>query len=268
MSTQLTKARSGLAQIPGYMKQDKVLMAAIAMQDALTTMLKEALMKAEKEEFVEMVYKAVSAMANNKEFKTLYPLQFTYEPGKERDLLNAIKELLQALNEQQASLAQDRLAELEKQKKAALAKGQEYLDGNERDKAKAHFARVTKEFSDLKGDAGEMFLKAEMYEEAIEYLGQALEDSPDALHLYNRIGIALRKVGRFETAEKYYRKALGFKKDDPNLYFNMGRLYFEWKKWKRMEKVAALALKYRPDFEQAQKMMDFAKKKLAAVPAE
>ena len=268
MSTQLTKARAGLAQIPGYMKQDKVLLAAIAMQDALTTMLKEALMKAEKEEFTDMVSKAVRAMDSNKELRTLYPLQFNYEPGKERELLNAIRELLQALNEQQAAVAQDRLAELEKTKEAALAKGQEYLDANERNKAKAHFAKITKEFSDLKGEAGEMFLKAEMYEEAIEYLGQALEDSPDALHLYNRIGIALRKVGRFETAETYYRKALEFKKDDPNLYFNLGRLYFEWKKWKRMEKAAAIALKYRPDFDQARKMMDFAKKKLASAPAQ
>ena len=178
MSTQLTKARAGLAQIPGYMKQDKVLLAAIAMQDALTTMLKEALMKAEKEEFTDMVSKAVRAMDSNKELRTLYPLQFNYEPGKERELLNAIRELLQALNEQQAAVAQDRLAELEKTKEAALAKGQEYLDANERNKAKAHFAKITKEFSDLKGEAGEMFLKAEMYEEAIEYLGQALEDSP------------------------------------------------------------------------------------------
>ncbi len=268
MSTQLTKARSGLAQIPGYMKQDKVLMAAIAMQDALTTMLKEALMKAEKEEFQDMVDKAVRAMANNKEFKTLYPLQFTYEPGKERDLLNAIKELLQALNEQQATMAQAQAALLEDKKKAALVKGQEFLDANLRDKAKAHFAKVTKEFTDLKGDAGELFLKAEMYEEAIEYLAQALEDSPESMVLYNRIGIALRKLGRFETAEKYYRKALEYKKDDPNLYFNLGRLYFEWKKWRRMEKAAAFALKYRPDFDQARKMLDFAKKKIAAASAE
>lgn len=263
MSSQLTKARTGLTQIPGHMKQDKVLPAAIAMQDALVIIIKEPLMKAEKEEFVDMVSKAVHVMDTNKALRTLYPLQFNYEPGKERDLLNQVRELLQALKEQQAALVQDNVAELEKKKRAALAKGQELLDANQLDKARAHFAKVTRDFKDLKGEVGEMFLKAEMYEEAFEYLAQALEDSPESLHLYNRIGIALRKLGRFETAEKYYRKALEYKKNDPNLYFNLGRLYFEWKKWRRMEKAASFALRYRPDFDQAQKMLEFAKKKLA-----
>ena len=83
-----------------------------------------------------------------------------------------------------------------------------------------------------------------------------------SIQVYNRIGIALRKLGRFEAAERYYRKAIEWKDDDPNIFFNLGRLYVEWKQWRKAVKAAKIVLRLNPDFEPAQKLQAFAEKKL------
>ena len=61
-----------------------------------------------------------------------------------------------------------------------------------------------------------------------------LRDDPNAIHLYNRIGMVLRKMKDYDTAEKYYLKALTLTSTDEYLHYNLGRLYFDWRKWKKM----------------------------------
>ena len=55
MSARLTKARQQLTQIRSMLKQGKYHPAAQAYHDGLLTILKEPLMKAEKEEFQRML---------------------------------------------------------------------------------------------------------------------------------------------------------------------------------------------------------------------
>jgi len=116
--------------------------------------------------------------------------------------------------------------------------------------------------TELKTEAGELFLDAGRYELALHFLTMALEECERSLHLINRIAMALRKLGRFEDAEGYYRNALSFAKEDPNLYFNMGRLYLDWRQWKKAVKAASLALRLDPAFDHARKLQEFAEKKL------
>lgn len=49
--------------------------------------------------------------------------------------------------------------------------------------------------------------------------------------------------------------------DYSNLYFNLGRLYIDWKRYDKAEKAAKIALNLNPEFIEAQKMLAFAKRK-------
>ena len=69
-------------------------------------------------------------------------------------------------------------------------------------------------------------------------------------------------MGKFEQAEQYYLKALEISQSDEYLYFNCGRLYYDWEKWDKMLELANKALEINPDFTEALKMKNFALKKL------
>ena len=50
--------------------------------------------------------------------------------------------------------------------------------------------------------------------------------------------------------------------EDPGLYFNIGRLYIDWKRWEKVDEMASLALDINKGFTEAQKMRNFANKQL------
>ena len=264
MSTELIKARSKLGQVKTFLKQSKFIPALHSLREALVIILKNPLMRHEKEEFARLLDSAVHQIDSNQEFRTLVPLKMEYAPGSEKELLGVLNDILSDLESSAVDEARDQLAELEAKRQKGLDKGQEMLDRRQYDEAGRHFSELAREFAndpDLTATIGEKFLKAGRYEEAFEYLAQALEDAPESIHLYNSVGMALRKLGKFDTAEKYYAKALEFSSGDSNLYFNIGRLYLDWRKWDKVELMAQQALKYKPDFVEAQKMLAFARKK-------
>ncbi|MDD4952577.1 MAG: tetratricopeptide repeat protein, partial [Desulfovibrionaceae bacterium] len=195
----------------------------------------------------------------------LYPLIIRYNPGKEKELLEAMRELLVELQRVVTENAQQDLAEIERRKQEGLQKGQELIDRGEYDEARRVFDQLVGEFqsdTDLKADIADRFLKVERYEDALVYLEEALRHDPNAIYLYNRIGIVLRKMRDFETAEKYYKKALEISAQDEYLHFNIGRLYIDWQKWDKVREAAEKALKVNPEFAEAHKMLAFASRKL------
>ncbi|MBG0778158.1 MAG: tetratricopeptide repeat protein [Desulfovibrionaceae bacterium] len=266
MSTQLIQARTKLSQVKSFLKQDKVSSAGRCVYDALVAILKSPLLKAEKEEFLRMLQDAVDSLSSNQKLKQIFPLQISIEEGKEKELLDTMKQLIDAIEEDDRKNMQALLGARDKRRKELMEKAKHLVGQGQPDEARKIFAQLTKEFYDdpsLKGEIGEIFLQAAYYEEAYEYLAAALDDSPESIHLYNRIGIALRKLGKFDVAEKYYFQAYKYAPRDPNLFFNIGRLYIDWKKWKKVEKAASKALQLKPDFVEAQKMLTFARKKQA-----
>ncbi|MBA4358914.1 MAG: hypothetical protein C0405_14435, partial [Desulfovibrio sp.] len=59
-------------------------------------------------------------------------------------------------------------------------------------------------------------------------------------------------------------KALGITQADEYLYFNLGRLYFDWQRWDKTAEAAARAVGLNPDFQEAKKLLAYAQKKLGA----
>lgn len=261
MSNQLINARKKLNSVTTMLKKGKYMAAVQNIHDGLILFLKTPVIKDEREEFEALLDKATNSLNNDKDLRQLYPLVISYTPGEERALLDAMRELLQELQKVLNTEVQGMAA----MKAAEVEKGQKHLDNEEWDDAKKTFDQLVKTYkddTDLKADIADRYLNASRYDDAYNMLDDALTDDPNAIHLYNRIGMVLRKMNNFETAEKYYLKALTLSKDDEYLHYNVGRLYYDWKKWGKMAKAAQAAVNLNPDFDEAVKMLKFAQKKL------
>lgn len=84
--------------------------------------------------------------------------------------------------------------------RANFGSGKNYLAMGDIEKAKATFEKVTQ-------------------------IDAVFEDQNK--HIFNELGIELRKLGLFGQAVSFYKKALSITKDDENLYFNLGRALYE-----------------------------------------
>lgn len=95
---------------------------------------------------------------------------------------------------------------------------------------------------------------------ALEIIGDSEElREAVALH-YNDLGMQCRINKAFKEAELNYSKALLISPDDENLYYNMGRAYFEAGDSEKAEKLLASAMKLNPDFREGQVFYDYLSK--------
>lgn len=265
MSVELIKARKRLSEVNGLLKQGKPMAAAQAVTQALLTILKNPLMKNERDEFTALLEQAVYNLNQDKELRRLYPLVIPYKPGEEKKLFQTMQELVGELESHVTEEAQHELANMERHKARELEKGQGFLDEQAYDQARSTFnnlMRAYKTDTGLKADIADRYLKADLYDDALGLLEDALQSDPQALYLYNRIGIVLRKLKQFDAAERYYLKALELTNKDEYLYFNLGRLYFDWQQWNKMRDAAEKALGINPGFKEAEKMRQYALKRI------
>jgi tetratricopeptide (TPR) repeat protein len=272
MSAELTKARQQLSQVRTLLRQEKILPAVQGVQSALHTLLRGQLLKTERQEFEQMLQDAVAYLGNDAQVRKIYPLQLVYAPGQERECNETLKDLIAALNDlvaedaqEQLRLREERLRLREERKRSLLEQGKAEFAADEAEKGLRTFALLGKEFPDdpeLRGDMGKFLLEAGHFAVAVEYLKDALDMDPELLPLYNLIAIALRKLDRFETAEHYFLRASEFMRMDPSLYFNIGRLYVDWQKWGKAVKAAKAALRLKPDFIEAQKLLAYAEERI------
>lgn len=264
MSDELAKARQQLSMIRTHLKQDKVMTAAQSLQSALLAVLKNPLIQNERKEFEKSVADAVQHFNNSEAVSAAYPLKLEYAPGGERALYDATTELLGELTRAAAAVAQEQMEEMERKKREWFARGVAELSHNtmKGQETLSALLRAYPTDPQLRGDVGEALLNAGLYERAVEYLTEALDMKPDMLPYYNIIGIALRKIARFDVAESYYLRASQYLRNDPNLYFNIGRLYVDWEKWAKAVQAADVALKLNPDFVEAAKLREYALRRI------
>lgn len=265
MSTELIKARQLISQVRSNLKQGKIIPAAQGLHSAISIILRTPLIMSEKEEFDKQLLDATMSLSNDPQVRQKFPLALEFKPGEERQLLDTLRDLIDAFQQETVRAAEDLLQKNQAHKQDLFNQGLENLKAGNVDAAKRKFNSLRNEFpgdSEFMQKIGEALFDAQLFEDACEYLSKALELSPGSIQMYNRIGIALRKLGRFEAAEQYYRKAVEWKDDDPNIFFNLGRLYVEWKQWRKAVKAAKIVLRLSPDFEPARKLQAFAEKKL------
>ncbi len=102
-------------------------------------------------------------------------------------------------------------------------------------------------------------MRVNMYEDAAAYLEGAAR-LLKSTHVLNRLGITLRKLKRFDSAEEKYRTALALEPNDPNLHFNLGRLYLDWQKWDECRLCAEATLTLQPEFSEAAQMAAYCRR--------
>ncbi|MFH1134953.1 MAG: tetratricopeptide repeat protein [Pseudomonadota bacterium] len=75
-------------------------------------------------------------------------------------------------------------------------------------------------------------------------------------HIFNELGIELRRLGLFGQAITFYKRALSVAKDDENLYFNIGRAFHEKNEPEKARKCLQAALKLNPNMPEAVRLLE------------
>jgi len=265
MSADILKAKKQLGEINMLLKQGKLLAAVANLHEAVGFILKAPLMKHEMQAFTEALDRAAYCLANDRELKKIYPLQISYKPGDEKELLASLFALLTFLQENLAEEANTHLAALAEYRRKQLELARKHLQDGEPAKAKQICDRLidaARTDTELKLNVADLFLEFGKYDEALEYLKAAYADEPESAHVFNKLGMVLRKSGRLEEAERFYIQALERQTKDEVIYFNLGRVYLDMKRWKNAVAAADRALSINADFAEARKMKLYAAKQM------
>lgn len=76
-------------------------------------------------------------------------------------------------------------------------------------------------------DAGFLYMRQDIWDEAVKLFEQAVVLNPSDKDMYNYIGICHRRLGGFQRALDAYSSAMKIDEADASLYFNKGRVYDE-----------------------------------------
>ena len=107
--------------------------------------------------------------------------------------------------------------------------GKMYLESGDVEQAEKAFEKAVEaepNNPELKTNIGEIFLAGGHAEKAAAAFKHSLNQKED-IHVYNRLGIALRRKGRVNEAIKEYHKAIKLDQNDEGIHYNIGRAYIE-----------------------------------------
>ncbi|MDY6852510.1 MAG: tetratricopeptide repeat protein [Thermodesulfobacteriota bacterium] len=82
-------------------------------------------------------------------------------------------------------------------------------------------------------------------------------------HVFNELGIELRRQGLYDQAIAYYIKALSLAENDENLFFNAARAHFEKGGMKSARYYLEKALSLNPSLEEARRLLESIEKQAA-----
>jgi CheY-like chemotaxis protein len=111
-------------------------------------------------------------------------------------------------------------------------------------------------FAAERREAAEVFLQAGLDQVAEDLFIRSIQEKPDDVHLYNRLGIVLRRQNKHLEALRCYQTALDLAPANEKVYFNLGVLYFDLGNAENSLKAFQTALRLRPDFVEAREFID------------
>jgi tetratricopeptide (TPR) repeat protein len=103
-----------------------------------------------------------------------------------------------------------------------------------------------------RSEMAETFLAAGLNQVAEELFLRAIDAAPHDVHLYNRLGVALRRQQKHSQALECYQQALKLDPKNEKVHFNLGVLYFDLGEKEKALKAFRAALKIHPTFTEAQ----------------
>ena len=265
MSKGLFNARRKFAQTTPLLRQGNAINAIQSFYKGLQDMLREPLLKSERSEFENILDQIVKTIAANEKVMQAFQMRLTYTPGQEKELMENVKILLDALEAEAIDEAAKRFMEIEADKNRRLAEGVSALEDGKTQRGKEVFEDLLKEHGKDVGllvNMAEAYEKAGLLEEAAVLLEQAAILDPGAAYIHNKRGIIYRKLKRFDQSEAAFGAAIAITPDDPYLYFNRGRVHVDSQRWPQALAEAKKALELSPGFNEAKMMAEYAQKRV------
>ncbi|MBI4827756.1 MAG: tetratricopeptide repeat protein [Nitrospinae bacterium] len=138
-----------------------------------------------------------------------------------------------------------------------LRLGKLYLKGGDPRKADLAFQAALESDAlnaNLRTEIGEIYLASGEENKAAAAFKSSLS-IVESVHVYNRLGIALRRKKRYDEAIKEYQKALKVAPNDEAIYYNMGRAWLEMGDYAKAEESLARALELDADFTECRELL-------------
>lgn len=167
--------------------------------------------------------------------------EFLFKTGKKKEALHSLEEAakLSPLNAERHIKIGDLALETE----------------GDFEKANEAFKKAMRQNPEMAKDVAEVYLKNGKPEEAEKLFRTALNQKAN-IHLYNRLGIALRHQKKWQEAIEEYEKALKVEPRNDTLYYNMGMAYMDGAKKEEAVQRFKKALEINPNFEGPKKMLE------------
>lgn len=105
-------------------------------------------------------------------------------------------------------------------------------------------------------EIGNMALENGWPDEAIRYYEKARTRGPKVIHVYNRLGIAHSRAGRYESAMAMYELALELDEADAGIHFNIGMTHHRMGEESKALELFKTAKKLDPDMGEAHEWIE------------
>lgn len=133
------------------------------------------------------------------------------------------------------------------------------IDKNEPNEAVRYLSRGVK-ISPLNASRqmkyGEALYETEDYINAEKAYLKSMELEPvEKAHIYNRLAITSRRLGKLPESQEYFIKALELSEDEENLHYNLGQVYMDRGMKDDALKHLKKALHLKPDFKNAEELI-------------
>jgi CheY-like chemotaxis protein len=137
--------------------------------------------------------------------------------------------------------------------------GESLIKNGDKDEAVKILGDVLKDaaeqFAHIAQRVGQTFLAIQAYDDAEKAFSQALHSDPHNLYLFNDLGIAFRKQGKFDEAVRNYTLALKIAPEDENILYNLARAYYEGGDKNNAITMLENAIEVKPDFKEAASLL-------------
>lgn len=122
--------------------------------------------------------------------------------------------------------------------------------------AEQTFKNIYKSDPSKSSEIAEELLKAGAMGKAEQYFRISLEKDASSVHIYNRIGISLRRQGKWKEAMEEYEKALKIDPNNEGLYFNLAKACLEGDNREAARKYFMKVLQISPDNPEAKRELE------------
>ena len=109
-------------------------------------------------------------------------------------------------------------------------------------------------YQDYLNKAADIYAVQDKLDNVKELFVEILQNEPNAVNPFNRLGVKLRKDGDYQGAIKAYHQACTFTPNDANLYYNMARAYTYAKEYESALNYTELSLRLDSSLEPARSL--------------